>query len=292
MIGEQELAIYGFTFGSAGCVAILSYPTVSHWLAPIFGRMGSYQQARATQAVKALDEVFVDVKPIWLQLAYGVLPVALGVAAYVFFNNLPLVVVGVGLGVFIPGLWVRKARALRRARFQGQLVDALFLLSSSLQAGLSLSQAFETLEEEMSPPASQEFGLMMKAHRLGRPLEETLQAVNERMESEDFNLVTTAVLVAKGTGGDVTRIISQLIGTIRERKKLKDKVTTLTLQGRLQAYVMSVLPVFFAMFTGTFSPGYFDTLLNDPVGLRLLVAAAGLWVAGIVLLIKLSKVEI
>ena len=292
MMGEQELVICGFTFGWAGCVAVLSYPAVSRFWLRIFGRMENYQQIQATKAVKTLDDIFMEVKPIWVQVAYGVIPVALGVAAYIFFNNIPLVFVGVGLGVLIPEILVRQARALRRRRFQNQLVDSLFLLSSSLQAGLSLSQAFETLEAEMSPPASQEFGLMMKAHRLGRPLEEALQAVNERMESEDFNLVTTAVLVAKGTGGDVTRIIAQLISTIRERKKLKDKVTTLTLQGRLQAYIMSVLPILFAIFTSTFSPGYFDLLLNDPAGQRLMFAAVCLWVVGIVMLIKLSKVEI
>ena len=127
MPGEQELAIYGLTFGSAGCLAMLTYPAASRLWGRIFGRMGSYQHAQATKAAKALDDVFVDVKPSWLlQTAYGVMPVALGVAAYVFFNNVLLVFVGVAVGAFIPEIFVRQARALRRRRFQGQLVDLLF----------------------------------------------------------------------------------------------------------------------------------------------------------------------
>ena len=71
-----------------------------------------------------------------------------------------------------------------------------------------------------------------------------------------------------------------------------DKVSTLTLQGRLQAYIMSILPVAFAGFVQTFNPHYFEPLLNDAKGPTILMTAAGLWVVGMLLLFRLCKVEI
>jgi len=195
------------------------------------------------------------------------------------------------LGVFVPDAWVKYRHAVRQRKFKAQLVDALLILSSSLRAGLSLTQAFEQLEAEISPPASQEFGLMLKAHRVGRTLEEALQGLNARMPSEELQLMTTAVLVARETGGDVTEVINQLVTTIRDRQKLGDKVKTLTLQGKLQAYLLSALPVVFAVFVRTFNPKFFNVLLEDQTGRMVLGAACVLWVIGMVLLMRMSRVR-
>ena len=291
-MAEPELLIYGVTMGAAGCAAVVAYPLVARLWVHSAGRMERYQQGKAEQAAKTLDDIFMEVKPRWLKAAYGVGPFTAALLAFAFTNNVALTLVATVVGLILPDVWVRQSKRIRQQKFQAQLVDALFILSSSLRAGLSLTQAFEQLESEMSPPASQEFGLMMKAHRLGRTLEESLQGLSDRVPSEELNLITTAVLVARETGGDVTGIITQLITTIRERKKLFDKVKTLTLQGRLQAYIMSFMPIIFATFVRTFNPQYFDQMLKADVGKTLLMIAGGLWVVGMILLMKMSKVDI
>lgn len=289
---QPELVIYGLALGSAGTAALALSPLVTRLYDRTAGKVERYQQAKVEKATKALDEIFVDVKPRWLKMAYGLGPAAASVAAFLVTESVPLACVGAVAGLILPDVWVRQTRARRKRRFQAQIVDALFILSSSLRAGLSLTQAFEVLEAEMPPPASQEFGLVIKAHRLGRGFEEALQSLNERMPCGELNLITTAILVARETGGDITAIIGQLITTIREKKKLNDKVMTLTMQGRLQAYIMSFLPILFAVFVRTFNPHYFDVLLGDPTGSLLLMAAGGLWAVGMVLLLKLSKVDV
>lgn len=288
----EELVFCGLTMGAAGCAAVATYPLAMRWWTRVAGGIEQYQQVKVEKAAKALDELFVEVKPRWLKIAYGVGPILAGFVAFVVTNKLWAALLGMVIGRLVPDFWVREVTARRKRKFQAQLVDALFILSSSLRAGLSMTQAFEQLEAEMSPPASQEFGLMMKAHRLGLTLEESLQRLNGRMPCDELNLITTAVLVSRETGGDITHIISQLIATIRERKKLKDKVTTLTLQGRLQAYLMSALPLLFATFIRSFNPRYFDPLLEDPTGKMLMVASVVLWMVGMVLLFRMSKVDV
>lgn len=292
MMDLQETLIYGLTMGSAGCGAVMLYPTVRRAAHPLLHRATQFQQAKAEQASRQLDDIFVDVKPRWLQAAYGVAPVLAALVAFSATNSLLVAVGGAVLGALIPDLWLRQAKAERKRRFQSQLVDILFVLSSSLRAGFSLQQAFEQIEVEMDPPASQEFGLLMKGHRLGRTLEECLHGLQHRMTSYDLDLVVTAMLVSRETGGDVTTVLNQLVSTIRDRKKLADKVTTLTLQGRLQAYIMSALPLVFAFFVRTFNPRYFDPLFKDSHGQTIVLIAAGLWVVGMALLVRFSKVEI
>lgn len=286
------LTIYWLAGGAAGSAAHATYPAVSRIWPSLAHRIRRYQQVRVTKAARNLDEMFMDVRPAWLAVIYGIGPIVCGVVAFFFVHNLLITLLVVAASVVLPDLWLKLSKELRKRKFQNQLLDVLFLLSSSLRAGLSLTQALETIEAEMSPPASQEFGLMIKAHRLGRPLDEAFKILNDRMACEELNLITTAMLVARETGGDVTRIINEVIGTIREKKKLTDKLRTLTLQGKLQAYIMSLLPLMFASFIGTFNKNYFDLMLNDPLGNMMLMAAIGLWIGGMFLLFKLSRVEI
>ncbi len=287
----QELVLYSCVMGSVGSAAIAAYPLAARLMGRTSDQVKRLQHVRVQQAAKDLDEIFLDVKPSWLKIAYGVGPVTLGLAAYVLTRQPLAGVAGAIVGLLIPDLWMRHAKASRKQKFQAQLVDGLFILSSSLRAGFSLPQAFEQLASEMAPPASQEFGLVIKAHRLGRTLEKALEGLNQRVRSEDLRLVTTALLLARETGGDVTRVIQQLITTIRDRKKLRDKVSTLTVQGRFQAYIMSALPVVFVMFVRSFNPEYFRMMLEEQVGQIALVAAAVLWVVGMILLAVMSKVD-
>lgn len=286
------MLIYSLTCSSIGCLAYAVYPSVSRLWLKLAGRVGEYQELKILKTAKLLDDLYLDVKPAWLNIAYRVTPLVTALIAFLILNNVIVAVIGAVAGMLLPDFIVKQAKAQRKRKFQNQLVDSLFMLSSSLRAGLSLTQAFETLESEMPPPASQEFGLMMKAHRVGRSLEEALQGLNQRMACEELNLITTAVLVARGTGGDITRIIGQLINTIREKKKLNDKISTLTMQGKLQAYIMSALPVFFAISVRGFNENYFEIFFTDPLGRSLVALIVVLWIVGMILMFKLSKVDI
>lgn len=292
MIGTQELALYSLTMGSVSCASLVAFPAASLLWARMTGRLAQSNQVRIDRAAKQLDDMFMDIRPARLKAAYVAVPVATGLALYLFSSNVVLALIAGGAGVLLPDFWLKQTIALRRRKFESQLVDALFILSSSLRAGLSITQAFEQLESEMPAPASQEFGLMMKAHRLGRTLEDALQDLNSRMPCEALTLITTAVLVARETGGDVTGIINQLITSIREKKKLHDKVNTLTLQGRLQAYIMSALPLLFGVFIRSVNPEYFNLLMEVREGQMALAVACTLWLVGIVLLMKMSKVDV
>lgn len=289
----QEIAIYSLAGASVGLVGYLIIP---FWWMNVLKSAENVRKKhrfRVNKTTRGLDDIFVDVKPKWLNLAYAAGPISLGGFLYISFgNNVLFGILGFIAGLIVPDIIVKNARKHRKKKFQSQMVDAILILSSSLKAGLSLPQSLEAVVTEMPPPTSQEFGLVIKANRMGLTLEEAMERMKERMACEELNLLTTTILVARETGGDVTHVIGQLVSTIREKKKLTDKVKTLTLQGRLQAYIMSAIPVMFAFFIRTFNPDYFKILIQDKLGNTLLGLAGILWLIGMVLLIKLSRVEV
>lgn len=173
-----------------------------------------------------------------------------------------------------------------------QLVDGLMIMNSCLKGGLTLVQSFEVLADEMSPPISQEIALLNREVKVGVTLEEALTRLDKRMPSEEMTLVSSAILVARETGGDLTKVFSRLIDTIRDRLKLKELVSTLTLQARLQAIIISLLGPIFFFVVKKMKPDHFDIMWQDEVGRIFLGLAVLLQIIGFILIIIFGRVEI
>ncbi|MGE5309373.1 MAG: type II secretion system F family protein [Deltaproteobacteria bacterium] len=273
------------TFISLGYFAFIGIPRFME-------KYQGMQKQRMEETAKGLDRMFVATQSKKMQSIYTVSPLAAG--AIGFFATHNLIGLGIGLiaGFLVPKIIVTQLAQLRRNKFEGQLVDALMILSSSLKAGMSINQAFEVIVEEMPAPISEEFALLARENQMGVPIEECLMHLKKRMPLDDVGLVTSAIAVARETGGDLTEIISQLVFTIREKVKLERKVRALTVQGRLQGLIMSILPIAFAIFINSISPDSFSVMMNNQMGRALLIWSVVSELIGIILIKKLSRVEV
>ena len=276
------LAIYGMTFASAGLLGYLVFPQVQE-------KVKEYIVTNVAQSNQQLTNIFINVSEQRVLLLHTAAPLVGAVIGYVALNGPIGVVVGFGLGVVMPRALVRMAVWNRLRKFQTQLVDSLLAISSSLRAGLSLLQCFDVLAEELPPPMSQEIGLVAKETKMGLSLDESLKRFKKRMPVDELNLVVTAMLVARETGGDVTAVFTKLIDTIRERQKIKERIKTLTVIPRMQGWLMAAIPFVFGSFAMKMNPLYFDMMLKDPVGQMIAMAAVGLWVTSIVLILWFSR---
>ncbi len=249
-------------------------------------------RVRGVESQRArLKEVFLDMDPQKLFILNILAPALLGSIGMGFTRSLVGAAIGAGFGFAIPAIIVKKMILSRKEKFSAQITDGLMILSSCLKGGLSLLQSIEALVEELPQPISQEFGLILRENKMGIALEESFENLNKRMPSDELNLLTTAILVARETGGDITLLFARLIGTIRAKIRINDSVKTLSLQGRIQGIVMSMLPIVFAILVVSFQPNYFDIMLSSSTGRGLLIYAVCSEVAGIFMIRKFSKVN-
>ncbi|MFA5039189.1 MAG: type II secretion system F family protein [Candidatus Omnitrophota bacterium] len=239
-----------------------------------------------------LKEMFLDMDPQKLFLLNVISPVVFSVVGLLMTRSLMGFSVGLGVGFIIPAIVVKNMIMTRKGRFNSQITDGLMILSSCLKGGLSLLQSIEALVEELPSPISQEFGLILRENKMGIPLEESFENLNKRMPSEELNLLTTAILVARETGGDITLLFGRLIGTIRVKSKLNENVKTLSMQGKIQGIVMSFLPIAFALMVISFNPNYFDVMLSSPVGRGLMVYAVISECIGMYMIRMFSKINV
>lgn len=248
-----------------------------------------------TQKVN-LKEMMLFVDPKKIALFNLICPIAsIAVCAIIGIKFGSAVIgglIGLALGFLIPSILIKKIVAGRKQKFNSQISDGLMILSSCLKGGLSLLQAIEALTEELPPPISQEFGLILRENKMGMSLEESFEKLNKRLPSEELNLLTTSILVARETGGDITQLFGTLITTIRAKLKLMDNVKTLSMQGKIQGIVMSFLPIAFTVMVYSFNPHYFDIMLANPLGRVLLIYAVISEIIGMFLIRMFSRVNL
>ncbi len=249
------------------------------------------QKKRSREAAYKAEEMFLFLNPKRLIWVYIFLPIILAAIGY-FLYKIWGILGGIAIGLIIPTFLINVYNSRRKAKFSSQLLDSLMILSSSLRGGLSIIQSFEVLAEEMPAPMGDEISLMVREIKIGVTLEEALVNLNKRMPSDELDLIVSAILVGRETGGDLTKVFSRLVTTIRDRMTLKENVKTLTLQGRLQGVIMSLIPPVFAYIVYRLDPHHFDIMLKDDLGRLLLGIAVALQIIGLILIKIFSKVEV
>ncbi|MBI2712244.1 MAG: type II secretion system F family protein, partial [Bdellovibrio sp.] len=189
--------------------------------------------------VERLATMFIEVPP--QQVLLGLLGVSFGsgflcVLAFLpkFFPGVPLAIVVTIIGWKIPKPIVDWMYKRRVTKFTMQMVDALSLMSNGLKSGLSVVQAMGLVSQEMPNPIHQEFNLVLSENKLGVSLEEAFNNLAKRVKSDDVEMFVTSINILKETGGNLAETFDTIVGTIRERIKVENRISALTAQGLYQ----------------------------------------------------------
>ena len=180
----------------------------------------------------------------------------------------------------------------RRTAFTEQLSDCLTTVSNALRAGYSFQQAVDVVAKEMEPPISVEFARVSNDVSMGINLDEALEQMAKRVESSDFDLVVTAVLIQREIGGNLAQVLDSISDTIIERIRMKREILALTAQGRLSALILVLLPFFVGAFMYLFNHDQFILLLEEPSGQIALAISLVMEVIGIFVIKKIVDIDV
>jgi len=185
--------------------------------------------------------------------------------------------------------WMRQKR-LRK--FEEQLPDALMMIAGGLRAGVGLSSAIQQLVAEADPPISQEFSLMLREQRLGVALEQALSNLNRRVPTQTTVLVVSAMRVAAETGGGLAETLERTAHTIRSRLQMEGKIGALTSQGKLQAWVVGLLPLVLMAILDKMEPEAMSMLWHTRMGWATLAVIGFLEAMGIYVIRKIIAIDV
>jgi len=161
------------------------------------------------------------------------------------------------------GVVLRYLQGKRLRAFDKQLGDTLVLLSNALKAGYSFAQAIATVSKSAQPPIADEFSRATREMALGISVDDALNHMTKRNNSEDFDLMVTAVQIHRVVGGNLAEILDTIANTIRERVRIKGEIRTLTAQARASGWIITILPIALAGILSLISPEYFNPMFKE-----------------------------
>ena len=247
---------------------------------------------RAQKFASDMDRSMLDADIKRVVPLYFIGPLVFGVGGFLLAPA-PFKLMGAAAGAFVgyvaPRYYAGMLITRRRDQFNDQLVDGLMIMSSSFRGGLSLIQSMEAVAEEMPNPIRQEFSIVLGENKMGVTMDEAMNRLYKRVPSPAMQQMISAILLARETGGNLPIIFARIVETIRARKKIEENIAVLTLQGKIQALVMSGLPVGFFFMVSSSNPDYFKTMMDADIGRILLMACLGLWLVGTFLILKISS---
>lgn len=212
--------------------------------------------------VDTLKKIFYGYYAFWFIAGFGV--------------ALPHFAIGILVGLVwplmmsrVPGVLARAYHKRRVGRFGYQLIDALTLMSNGLRSGLNISQVIDLVSQEMPNPISQEFKLILSETQLGTSIEEAFNGLAKRIPTEDVEMLATAINILRETGGNLAETFDTITHTIRERIKIKNKISALVTQGIVQGAIIMMLPFGLAIMLYMVDPAQVEPMFTTPLGLAM-----------------------
>lgn len=192
----------------------------------------------------------------------------------------------------VPLVLLRRARDKRVLAVELQLDGWLMVLSNALKAAPSLGEALATSASLTRAPISEETDLVLKEVRLGSPIDHALLHMGARVNSRTLWGAIATLLVARQTGGDVSRILEESAGALREMTRLEGVVKAKTADARAQAYVLACMPFGLLAAVHFIDPTWLDALGRSSLGYLITGASVALWVAGFLSARKILAVDL
>jgi tight adherence protein B len=280
--GQQPVAAPGSAAGSAWIPEGMTK----------FGQRFADAQGFSERLDAELEAAGVAMRSGEFVIASVAAAIVAGVLGAALMRNALLALVIGAVGGALPIVLLKHALNGRANKLREQLPDVLTIMASSLRAGHSFLQSLDTVAKEISQPAAVEFQRVVAEIRLGRPAEDALESLADRVGSSDFKWAVLAVNIQREVGGNLAEILDTVADTLRERATLRRQIKVLTAEGRLSAWVLALLPLAIGVYMGAVNPSYIGKLFTTTVGLVMVITAFALLGVGVLWMRKIVDIDV
>lgn len=218
--------------------------------------------------------------------------ISCGLLMFLLGGTIFMAPIGMVIGYFVPRILVKMRKGRRLRAFNDQLGDCITLMANALRAGYSLLQAMEVVSRELAAPISSEFARVVKEVGLGLSHEDAMKHLQDRIQSDDLDLMITAINVQHEVGGNLSEILSTIGHTIRERVRIQGEIRVLTAQGMMSGYVISFLPIGLMLILFLINRQYIGAMFKEPCGWVMLGFMAITMSAGFFSIQKIVHVDV
>jgi tight adherence protein B len=274
----------------AGAVAAIGLLFASLW-GPISARLGKL----APRFTSDLEAAGMKTEPqhfVFVLLGCAIAAWVVAILALRPELPLALVLLAAALAAAFYGgrMYLRRRCAKRIDIFRDQLEGSLRTLAGGVRVGLGIRQALVLTSEQSREPTKSEFMRVVGLSNVGLSILDAFDQLALRMTNTETAVLARVIRVQSQTGGDLGSVLEGLAGTIRDRRRLRRRVSAITAQGKATAWLLGSLPLAVGGFILT-QPELRDAMLGTLVGRAFLGVALALDALAIYALGKIARID-
>lgn len=202
------------------------------------------------------------------------------------------VVIGVAAAAYhIPKWVIRRKIRQRNDEFESGMLDFTILIANTLRAGIALPSAIEMAIQSIGGAIREEFTIVLREHRLGVDLTESIERLSKRIKSENLQLFSATVCVTMRTGGSMADVLDHVITTIRERSAFQDRLKTMIAQSEFEAFMISLSPLIAFVLLYLLDNQLMLPMLTTKIGWMGIVTVIVMEILGYLVLKQVTKVK-
>jgi tight adherence protein B len=182
----------------------------------------------------------------------------------------------VGLGLPRWALYFLTKRRLKK--FTSEFANAIDVIVRSVKTGLPTTEALKIVAKEIAEPVGSEFTKLTEGLKVGVTLEQGLRRMFESIPTAEVNFFGIVMTIQQKSGGNLAEALSNLSGVLRDRKRLQDKIKSMSSEAKASAAIIGSLPPVFLCLVYVTSPAYMSTLFTERLG-NLMLLGCAVWMS-------------
>jgi len=241
---------------------------------------------------KILLEAGSKLKPEEFFALRILVPAGIGIIAALIGLPWYLITILVIIGFILPINFMKRKRKIRLAKVNYQLIEVLGTMANSMRAGFSFMQAMQLVGREIPDPIGPEFERVVRQAALGMPVDDVFLELVERLPNKELDVVVRAILAQRKSGGNLAELLETMEETIRGRVRILEELKTLTAQGRMSSWIITLLPLALGLYLALVNWEYFSPMFQHPLGWMMIFVGASANIIGWVFIQKIIRIEV
>ncbi len=240
-----------------------------------------------------IEQAGLSVTQSQFLVACAIAGLAIGAAAWVQFGSLVVAAAAaVAGGAGLPQLALRWLCRRRITKFIANFPAAIDIIVRGVRSGLPLGDTIRIAAEECDNPVRGEFRKIVQATTVGLTLPEAVERMAQRVPVAETNFFSIVISIQGQAGGNLSEALSNLSRVLRERKKMKAKISAMSMEAKASAVIIGIVPfvVVGALFVS--SPKYVSLLWTTTHGQWIAAAAIGWMAIGVAMMKKMVSFDI
>jgi tight adherence protein B len=217
----------------------------------------------------------------WSKTQFLMISGGLGLFAFasVFIMSsslIPALAAGFAAAFGLPRWLLSYLKKRREKKFLDNFPDGVDVIVRGIKSGLPLLDCLKVIAADSQEPIKSEFRGIVETQTIGMPIGEACAKLYSRMPLPEANFFGIVISIQQKAGGNLSEALSNLSRVLRDRKKMKAKISAMSMEAKASATIIGSLPMAVGTLVYLTSPDYIQLLWMTDLG-RIMMAGCAMW---------------